>query len=62
MSIKEFRGMVDVKSKKCVHEDCKIIPSYNDEGKRKSIFCSVHKKDGMFDVISDYKKVYTRRM
>jgi hypothetical protein len=39
--------MVNVKSKKCAHEGCKTIPSYNYEGKTKRSFCSVHKEDGL---------------
>ena len=66
MTIRELRGMVDVKSKKCVHEGCKIIPSCNDEGKSKSIFCSVHKEDGMVNVITynyeNYFVHYIRKM
>ena len=36
----------------CIYAGCKIIPNYNTEGETKGIYCSVHKLDGMVDVIS----------
>jgi hypothetical protein len=44
--------MVDVKSKTCLNEGCKIRPSYNVEGESKALYCSIHKKEGMVDVKS----------
>jgi hypothetical protein len=43
--------MVDVANKKCIHPDCKIIPVFNVEGEPKALYCSLHKKDGMVNVI-----------
>ena len=34
----------------CIEKDCKIQPYYNNEGQKKPIYCSAHKKDGMVDV------------
>ena len=41
--------MIDVKHQTCIHEGCKIRPTYNIEG-QKALYCVKHKKDGMFDV------------
>jgi hypothetical protein len=42
--------MIDVKSKRCQHEDCKTSPTYNFDGQTKAIYCAKHKEDGMIDV------------
>ena len=42
-------------SKTCTHEGCKTIPNYNHENETKTLYCSVHtvhKEDGMVNVIS----------
>ena len=44
--------MVDVKSKRCIHEGCETIPIYNIEGEKQGLYCSAHKEDGMVDVKS----------
>ena len=36
----------------CIHPDCKKQSSYNNEGERKPLYCSTHKKEDMIDVIS----------
>jgi len=36
----------------CIHEGCKTRPIYNVEGETKALYCSVHKKEGMVNVIS----------
>ena len=36
----------------CIHEGCKIRPSYNKKGTTKALYCSTHKLEGMVDVIS----------
>ena len=41
---------IDVKDKTCNHEGCKTIPSYNVEGEKTGLYCSVHKLEGMIDV------------
>ena len=43
-------GMVNVKSKTCLHEGCKIRPVFNVEGQTKALYCFTHKKEGMVDV------------
>ena len=43
--------MVDVINKTCIEHDCKKQPSYNIEGKP-PLYCSLHRKDNMIDVIS----------
>ncbi len=43
-------GMIDVKNKRCEHENCTKQPIYNKEGETKAIFCFKHKKDSMVDV------------
>jgi uncharacterized linocin/CFP29 family protein len=42
-------GMVDVKSKRCEHEGCKLRPYFDIEG-GKGRFCKAHCLDGMVDV------------
>ena len=37
------------------------MPSYNDEGKTKALFCSVHKEDGMVSVISKRRTVARKK-
>jgi hypothetical protein len=44
--------MINIIDKSCIHEGCKIRPSYNIEGEKGAIYCSVHKKDKMIDVKS----------
>jgi hypothetical protein len=41
-----------VKSKTCIHQDCKIIPVFNKTGETKGLYCSAHKKEGMVNVVS----------
>ena len=50
--------MVDVISKRCLHENCKTHPNYNFEGENKPLYCSLHKKPEMVDVISKRCKTY----
>jgi hypothetical protein len=44
--------MVDVKSKKCVEMGCETIPHFNNKGESKALYCALHKKDGMVNVIN----------
>ena len=44
--------MVDVISKRCIQENCKRQPNFNEEGQTKGLFCSEHKSENMVDVIS----------
>ena len=46
----KLKGMVNVKSKTCIHPGCKIIPVYNIEGETNALYCSSHKLEGMVDV------------
>ena len=36
----------------CIHPRCKTRPYYNKEGETKGLYCSIHKKDGMIDIIN----------
>ena len=49
-SIHKEPGMVNVKSKTCIHPGCKIIPNYNKEGEDKALYCDKHKEPGMVNV------------
>jgi hypothetical protein len=40
----------------CIHPDCKITASYNNEGERKPLYCVTHKKEDMINLINKYKK------
>jgi hypothetical protein len=42
--------MVNVKSKTCIHENCKTIPTFNEEGEKVPKYCSVHKLVDMIDI------------
>ena len=44
--------MVDVLSKRCLHDFCTKIPSFNVEGSRTSAYCKQHAEDGMVDITS----------
>jgi hypothetical protein len=44
--------MVNVKDKNCIHEGCRKIPNYNEEGHTSGLYCSEHKKCGMVNVKS----------
>ena len=43
--------MINVVSKKCEHDDCLTVPSYNYEGSP-PMYCKPHKKTGMTDVVA----------
>jgi hypothetical protein len=45
-------NMINIKSKKCIEENCMIIPVYNLANKTKPIYCNEHKKENMVDIIS----------
>ena len=42
--------MVDVKNKYCEMGDCLKRPSFNYEGKNRSIYCAKHKEEDMVNV------------
>ena len=44
--------MVNVITPTCIHEGCKKIPAYNQEGETKGVYCAEHKKEMMVDVIT----------
>jgi hypothetical protein len=44
--------MINVKSKKCTHPNCKKIPNFNYEGESIGLYCATHKVEGMVDVKS----------
>ena len=44
--------MIDVKSKRCIHEDCIKIPTFNFSTETKGLYCFEHKKENMIDVKS----------
>jgi hypothetical protein len=48
----KLEGMVDVKSKRCIHEGCDVRPNYNVEGEKTALYCSNHKLEGMVDVVN----------
>ena len=41
--------MVDVRSKKCEFPGCNTFPSFNFENELKTIYCKIHKKNGMIN-------------
>jgi hypothetical protein len=42
--------MINIKHKKCQHENCNLIPSYNFIGEKNAKYCKNHKLDNMIDV------------
>jgi hypothetical protein len=44
--------MVDVKHDLCLYENCEIRASYNYKGSKKGLYCSEHRLDNMFNVVS----------
>ena len=47
----------------CIYDLCNTRSSYNIEGEKTAIYCSIHKLDGMLNVISNtcvYEKCKTR--
>jgi hypothetical protein len=44
--------MIDINNPKCMFTDCLTHPAYNYEGIKKGIYCNLHKKDGMINVVS----------
>lgn len=46
----KLEGMVDVKSKACIHPGCNVQPCYNVEGELNVLYCATHKLEGMVNV------------
>ena len=42
--------MVNVKSKTCIHPNCKTRPYFNVEGETTGLYCSKHKSENMIDI------------
>ena len=42
--------MIDIKSKRCIFDNCNIRPSYNYENEKQAIYCAKHKLDNMIDI------------
>ena len=40
-----------INNKKCLHIDCKVHPSFNFKNEDKALYCVIHKKEEMVDVI-----------
>lgn len=49
-SLHKKNDMINIFSKRCFYEGCKISPIYNYEGENQGIYCVSHKKEGMIDV------------
>jgi len=48
----KIEGMMNVVSKRCIHEKCNVRPNYNVEGEKKGLYCLKHKLEGMVDVVN----------
>jgi hypothetical protein len=44
--------MVNIKDKKCLEDDCQKYPIFNLPSEKTGLYCSVHKKNGMKDVMN----------
>ena len=42
--------MIDVKNKTCNFENCKTQPTYNIDGEKTALYCSIHKKENMINI------------
>ena len=51
--------MIDVKTKKCIHENCNKIPLFNFPGKNTRLYCEIHKTDEMINIA---KKMFKRKI
>jgi hypothetical protein len=51
-SLHKLGGMIDIRNKRCIHENCKTQPNYNYEGQTNAVYCSTHKLDGMINIIT----------
>ena len=45
--------MIDIRTKKCIEENCNVTPTFNFPNIKKAIYCSLHKKEHM---VSLYNK------
>ena len=43
-------GMIDIKSKRCIENECTVQPTFNQPGKTKGVYCAEHKKVAMICV------------
>jgi hypothetical protein len=50
--IHKKEGMVDVKSIKCKHANCKKQPTYNMINEKKPLYCNDHKLNGMCNIVT----------
>lgn len=50
--------MIDVKNKRCIHDDCNKQPLYNYLNEKKALYCNEHKLDDMIDVTHKRCKTY----
>jgi hypothetical protein len=48
----KLQVMFEIKSKKCIYNDCQLRPSYNFEGEKKGLYCFSHKLENMINVRS----------
>ena len=39
--------MINIRSKRCLHDSCSKYPSFNVAGRKKAIFCKEHAENGM---------------
>jgi len=44
--------MKNIKSRKCLYENCITCPNYNYPNEKKPIFCAKHKKNDMIDILN----------
>ena len=47
-------GMVDVCKKRCSHDSCTKVPTFNFQGSRTSAYCKQHAEDGMVDITNKH--------
>jgi hypothetical protein len=47
-------NMVNVKSAKCIHDNCDKIPHYNIAGEKAGLYCIEHKSINMINVKISY--------
>ena len=45
-------GMVNVRDNLCAYKNCDVQPIYNYPDQKRGLYCNIHKKDDMIDVMN----------
>ena len=45
-------GMINIRSKRCLHDSCSTLPSFSVEGSKTPVYCKQHAEVGMVNIRS----------